>query len=217
MATPRALYSLTPTDAVHGAFPHWVNRPRRSETNPHMPRGPWPDPGSDADGIGSGFPEGMARPILEFERMLQEQEYLDIILSGNPEWTLSDRAKSVFEAVDPEAFEFCETTTRFRDGSEAPRYWLCEVVRFLDAVDEERSDVYVQTITGFTTGRPVRRVSHGIAGRDVFRASVVRGHHVFRALYAPMTVFVDDVLVTAIAEAKLVGMIPLIAGTLDDS
>jgi hypothetical protein len=39
-------------------------------------------------------------------------------------WLVSDRAKTVFETVDPEAFSFAKCDVRLRDGKEGPRHWL---------------------------------------------------------------------------------------------
>ncbi|MBR0756566.1 DUF1629 domain-containing protein [Bradyrhizobium jicamae] len=55
-------------------------------------------------------------------------------------WLVSDRAKVVFEAVDPGGFVFLPCAVRVPRGVwEGPRYWLCEVVRVLDALDEVHS------------------------------------------------------------------------------
>src|SRR5262249_39108536 len=51
-------------------------------------------------------------------------------------WLISDRLKSLFEAVDPPAFAFQACDVKLRDGSPGPVYWLCDVVRVLEAFGE---------------------------------------------------------------------------------
>jgi Immunity protein family (Imm11) len=51
-------------------------------------------------------------------------------------WLISDRLKVLFESIDLNAFTFQACEVRFRDGSMGPVYWLCDVVRVLDAFDE---------------------------------------------------------------------------------
>jgi Protein of unknown function (DUF1629) len=52
-------------------------------------------------------------------------------------WLVSDRTKSVFEAVDPAGFAFLACDVRLPSGDyDGPSYWLCDVLRVLDALDE---------------------------------------------------------------------------------
>jgi hypothetical protein len=88
-------------------------------------------------------------------------------------------------------------------------------VRFLDAVDEERSEVYVRTVVSWLTGRSVKRVSHGIRCADVFRQAVVNGHHIFRAFFAPATIFCDEAFAAAAQRADLRGIRPFVSGATD--
>jgi Protein of unknown function (DUF1629) len=55
-------------------------------------------------------------------------------------WLVSDRTKTVFQAVDTGAFAFCECMVKLPDGDyDGPRYWLCNVTRILGALDEAQS------------------------------------------------------------------------------
>ena len=56
-------------------------------------------------------------------------------------WLVSDRLKALFEAIDPDAFAFQACDVRWRDGSPGPQLWLCDVVRTLDAIDDETAKV----------------------------------------------------------------------------
>jgi hypothetical protein len=58
-------------------------------------------------------------------------------------WFISDKMKSVRQAVDQEAFAFLQCHVRSFDGQERPVRWLCNVVRILDALDEEKSEVRI--------------------------------------------------------------------------
>lgn len=54
-------------------------------------------------------------------------------------WLVSERLRQVMDEIDPDAFVFADTDYRFEDGSKGPTYFLCDVVRTLDALDEEAS------------------------------------------------------------------------------
>src|SRR5271155_4243786 len=54
-------------------------------------------------------------------------------------WLISDRAKQLFESLDPDGFAFVKCEVRFTDGDPGPLLWLCDVVRVLDALDEQPS------------------------------------------------------------------------------
>jgi len=47
--------------------------------------------------------------------------------------------KGVLETVDRDGVAFLECETRSPGQKPAPRYWLCDVTRILDVIDEERS------------------------------------------------------------------------------
>lgn len=59
-------------------------------------------------------------------------------------WLVSDAMKSTLEAMDPEGVAFIECETRLQDGSRGPLFWLCDVLRVLDAVDEQSSRLTVK-------------------------------------------------------------------------
>lgn len=55
-------------------------------------------------------------------------------------WLVSERTKALFERLDPEAFVFVPCEVRMRRGQyDGPKFWLCDVVRVLDALDESQS------------------------------------------------------------------------------
>lgn len=114
-------------------------------------------------------------------------------------WLISDRMKAVVEGVDPDAFAFLQCKVQLRDGSEGPARWLCEIVRVLDAVDEENSDVEIRTADD---GSKYYRFT----GTIRFRSDAVGSSHIFRLEYLRSTWACDEVLRRACIEAELTGL-----------
>ena len=172
-----------------------------------MPPGPLPDPGSEMGGIGSGFLTDMEAPLLVFEKPLGRLPFPDVIVGGTRVLTLSGRAKKVFETIDGKAFEFCRAVARLHDGSSGPDYWLADVTRFLDAVDESQSvGMRIEEKIIPYNGRTMRRVHLGFGGEDtVFKSSVVDEHHIFRLTYSS-GIFLDADAAEAVRRAKLRGV-----------
>jgi len=89
-----------------------------------------------------GFPDFPEAPLIlvnkKSHRSLRDLENCGFY------WLISERAKQVLEQVDPDAFAFVKCEVRFATGELGPDYWLCDVVRVLDAVDEaaSRFDVF---------------------------------------------------------------------------
>jgi hypothetical protein len=96
-------------------------------------------------------------------------------------WLLSDPAKKLLEATDPDAFVFCpvEIRTTGTERDSGPR-WFCDVTRFLDAIDEERSTLRV---TDYGRGRRLVQIED--AKRTHFRRSSIGSAHVFRSVNNP--------------------------------
>lgn len=100
-------------------------------------------------------------PVVNGHRVLMSPRYtrsfpalsepLRLLIDGSPGrapvdwelfhdfWLVSNRMKGVLEAVDREGVAFLKCETRSPGQAPAPRYWLCDVTRILDAIDEERS------------------------------------------------------------------------------
>ncbi|WP_084583746.1 imm11 family protein [Sphingomonas azotifigens] len=96
---------------------------------------PGPHPG------GAGFPDYEGVPILRFNP--KRKRISDLNQNGRL-WIVSDRAKKLFERVDPEAFEF-RPTKAIKSGKslEGNVYWLCAPIRVLDAVNEDGSEMWM--------------------------------------------------------------------------
>lgn len=105
-------------------------------------------------------------------------------------WLVSAALKEVFESVDAGGFAFqpCEFT--LEDGSQGPDYFLCDVVRTLDALDEAASTLKILT-EGYPAGK-----YYSLAGgaRLAFIKEVVGSAHIFRTPYNSQLVICDRML-----------------------
>ncbi|MEZ2146470.1 DUF1629 domain-containing protein [Bradyrhizobium sp. DN5] len=109
-------------------------------------------------------------------------------------WLISDRTKAVFERLDPEAFVFVPCDVRVPHGSyDGPNYWLCDVVRVLDALDEAQS----RLIIGIRDD--IRYLDHGkkyyeiiLGSKLVFREAAIGKAHVFRMAHHEAAVICDQ-------------------------
>jgi len=125
-------------------------------------------------------------------------------------WLVSDRTKAVFESVDLAGFAFVACDIRLAKGQyDGPGYWLCDVVRVLDAVDEAQSRLLVG-IRDDPNYRDFGKKYYSVVieggARLVFRDEVIASAHVFRMAYMEATVICDDVLKNACKEAGLAGI-----------
>ncbi|WDJ96664.1 DUF1629 domain-containing protein [Xanthomonas campestris pv. incanae] len=93
-------------------------------------------------------------------------------------WLVSEPLKQVLEAADPEGFAFALCDFRLEDGTPGEPHYLCEVVRIIDAIDEETSTVTV--LTGYPNGKYYSLVG---GAKLAFRKDVVGTAHAFRTPY----------------------------------
>lgn len=148
---------------------------------------------------GGGFP-----PLRETPRLVHDPkrglppEDLEGGLSGY--WLVSERLKNVFQAVDSEGFAFVECDYRLADGSKGPRYFLCDVVRTLDALDEENSKLNIEISDEFIKGK-----FYNFAGGSslAFRKEVIGDAHVFLMPYSGNYVICDRTLRDAVQAAGM--------------
>ena len=86
------------------------------------------------------------------------------------------------------------------DGTEGPAYWLCDVVRVLDAVDEARSRLRIEY------EGEIKRYSV-LGGADiVFNEDVVGAAHLFRMAHMESAVICDRPIKEACRAASLKGI-----------
>jgi hypothetical protein len=116
-------------------------------------------------------------------------------------WLISDRMKSALEATDSEAFAFLRCDMRSPDDLERPVRWLCDVVRILDALDEQRSAARIGVADD---GSKV----YLILGRErlIFKESVVGESHIFRMKYRNSLIICDEEMRRACKSAGLTGI-----------
>jgi len=150
---------------------------------------------------GGGFPVLKDAPRLRHHPEVGEPpEDLEGGLSGY--WLVSGRLKDVLSKVDPAGFEFVACDYRQADGSEGPRYYLCEVARQLDALDERTSRMTIEVSDEFVAGK-----FYDLTGGTslAFRKDVVGDAHVFRTPYSGSLIFCDRLLRDAVWDAGIGG------------
>lgn len=157
-------------------------------------RGPLVHPFGQPYTAGSGFPPHFAPPPMVLPRRpagwtpgspLPISDVEDA--GGERFWVVSDRARRLFIELDPDAFLFHPLSVVFApdmEPYEGPPYWLCDVVRYLDAIDLERTEHETK--------------NHGVAGTIVYpsafsemylKSDVVFEKYIFRPAYSPHNVY----------------------------
>lgn len=120
-------------------------------------------------------------------------------------WLVSERLKQAFESVDPDGFAFAACDFTLPDGSKGPQYYLCDVVRELDALDEGKSRVKIKTGDEWVGGK-----AYDLSGSAslVFKDNTVGSAHIFRMVHRATTVVCDSILRDACKamEPKLNGL-----------
>jgi hypothetical protein len=150
---------------------------------------------------GRGFPDYEGIPVLKFDP--RRKIIADWRLDGCY-WVVSNRTRELLEKLDGDAFDFRPTiSSQGKNPVPGGPFWLCDVIRVLDAVDEERSELYMgQTQT--VDGTLINRRYQGIHLAR-FRPEIVGEAHVFDLARNSMTV-VDDIFLKAITNAKITGI-----------
>ncbi|MDN5004624.1 imm11 family protein [Bradyrhizobium sp. GCM10027634] len=120
-------------------------------------------------------------------------------------WLISDRTKAVFESVDPNGFVFAQCAVRVPKGTwDGPPYWLCQVVRVLDALDEGRSRLKIG-ISDDPRKLDFGQKCYDFFGRTelVFREDLIGDAHMFRMAYHDSWAICDEELKNACKSAGL--------------
>jgi hypothetical protein len=123
-------------------------------------------------------------------------------------WLVSGRTKSVFEAVDPAGFTFLACDVRMPSGDyDRSRYWLCDVVRVLDALDDARSSLTIG-IREDKAYSDFGKKYYSMAGgcQLLFRDDAISDAHVFRMEYLHAVVISDQTMKDACKAARLKGI-----------
>lgn len=143
-------------------------------------------------------------PLSETPRLL-----IDKSLGRPPvDWELfhdfrlvSDRMKHVLETVDKEGVAFLRCETRSLNGGDAPAYWLCDIVRVLDVVDEEKSVFEI-----LDDGTEFRRYNLMAISSYVFKEEAIGSAHIFRPRFLNSEIICDQAIKDACKAAGLRGL-----------
>ena len=159
-------------------------------------------PGTRVFGMGNirirGFPPMSEPPLFRYSKEFGRKP-LDLELELGY-WIVSRRTKEVFEATDPDAFIFVACKTIIEEVEAVGDFWLCDVVRILDALDEPKTNPIV-----YENGSR----HYGFIGFEnlYFQEDIVGQSHVFRMMYSWSNVICDERLRSACKNAGLKGLI----------
>jgi hypothetical protein len=148
-----------------------------------------------------GFPAYPEKPRVVIGKRRKGPPPSDIELYHSY-WLISDRLKSVFEAVDLPAFAFQACDVTLRDGSPGPIHWLCDVVRVLEAFGEPT----LAEIQRYNQSTGLTYAGYYALRREdlVFDESIIGASHIFRTPYSH-DVFCDQSMKDACKKAGIKG------------
>ena len=156
---------------------------------------------SHPNGIPDQYPE---RPHLvhvpkkgEMPRDLEE-------LAGI--WIVSEPLKQLLEKVDPEAFAFVTCDFSLADGSPGPQYYLGNVLRRIDALDEVSSRVKIKIDHNYQTGKDEKLYSLVGGASLVFKQDAVGEAHIFRQHHMGAPPICDRAMFDALRAANFSGL-----------
>ncbi|UUF00374.1 DUF1629 domain-containing protein [Xanthomonas hortorum pv. pelargonii] len=112
----------------------------------------------------------------------------------------------MFESIDPKGFAFAACDFTLADGSPGPQHYLCEVVRSLDALDEDASRVKIKYERDHQTEEDLKFYSVSGGASLVFKEEVVGDAHIFRQFRLGTDAICDRVLADALNAANLDGV-----------
>jgi hypothetical protein len=152
----------------------------------------------------AGFDYFTERPQIVYDK---EEGHLPRDLeSYGGYWLVSDRMRRVLEEVDAEGFAFAPCDYVLPDGSLGPQYHLCDVVRTLDALDEQASKLRIKFVKDHDSGEEIK--IRGLSGTTklIFRAEVVGPAHIFRQECLSADPICDAAMRDACTEIGLTGI-----------
>ncbi|MBR0756565.1 DUF1629 domain-containing protein [Bradyrhizobium jicamae] len=146
-----------------------------------------------------GFPNVPEMPYLVFDKRTGRDPR--DVEQFHDYWLVSDRIKTVLARLDPDGVAFVKCHSSCKHGGPAPTYWLCDVLRLLEAVDEEKSRL---TIKGDSQGHKWYSFVGGAS--LVIREDVVASAHIFRLSFSLSNIVCDQELKDACKDAGLKGI-----------
>lgn len=145
-----------------------------------------------------GLPHFSEPPQLVIDRKLgaalSDMEPFDAF------WVLSERLKGVLEDIDPRAVEFAEFNVTRKDGANTEKYWLCDVVRVADALDDGSSVFSVKILGDGGKFYALRN------SKLSFKPDLDGDIHIFRVQQNAADIFCDEEFKTACRNAKVKGI-----------
>ncbi|MEN2787208.1 imm11 family protein [Sphingomonas qilianensis] len=151
-----------------------------------------------------GVPTLAAKPEIVVGSRTRGKRPLDLY-RGNGMF-LSDRFKRLLDAIDPDAFEVAECLAFAPSGKPIDPYWWFDVVRVLDAVDEERSELSRLVDNPFSSKSAINEILYFKLQDIRMRPEVVGSAHLFRLAPARSDIIVDQVVADAIRAEALFGV-----------
>lgn len=121
-------------------------------------------------------------------------------------WIVSEPLKQLFEQLDAEAFAFVACDFSLADGSPAPQYYLGNVLRTLDALDEAASRVRIKLDHNYQTGEDEKLYSLVGGASLVFKQDVVGDAHIFRQDRLGAPPICDRAMFDALSAANFSGV-----------
>ncbi len=194
--TSRLYYSLRPSLEHEGTTPiaRWVNKKETTDKIPII--------GSDSSKPFNNLQFSSApRYFFDLKPRRHPKRLKDAYRAdGHTTWLISERLKNIFEQIDSAGFVFMKVEVDYSNFPEPGQdYWFMYMIRELDCVDEERSEILYQK---------------GIAWKNYLglldvkmRPEAVGNAHAFRLKYARMELIVDDILVNAIRMPNIIGLV----------
>jgi hypothetical protein len=136
-------------------------------------------------------------PTLMFDRKTSRGVMLDAYREIGF-WTVSERLKALLEQIDLGSFAFVRAEVEYKNFDRpGPDYWFADIVRILDCVDEENSEIKYQP------GAPRKNYLRLI--NATMKADAVGSAHFFRLEYSPQMEIIDDVAVKALRKEGVKG------------
>ena len=121
-------------------------------------------------------------------------------------WIVSEPLKQLFEQLDAEAFAFVACDFSLADGSPGPQYYLGNVLRTLDALDEAASRVRIKLDRNYQTGQDEKLYSLVGGASLVFKQDVVGDAHIFRQDRMGAPPICDRAMFDALSAANFSGV-----------
>ena len=137
-------------------------------------------------------------PKIKFDRKVVTRKLRDAYVVHTSMWMVNDRLRELLESIDPEAFVFAPIDMDYSNFDEpGPQFWLCDMVRFLDCVDESQSDVVYADNVPFKYYLKIKSM--------VVDEEKAGNAHAFRLKYSPLIQVVDELFVERMKEERIKG------------